>query len=248
VSRTVLVTGGTDGIGLALARRLAARGDRPIVVGRRESREIGGLLPRNAPYVRADLAEPDAAECVAASLDAAGVESLDALVHNAAVGRWGHPTEDTPSSIRTLVAVNVRAPILLTRLLLPRIEAAKGAVLFVGSVADAFPCPDFAVYAATKAAVSGFARSLRVEMAGRVRVQVVRPGATRTAMHRKSGVPDALVGERRWQSADRAAARVLRALDAGARERTLGLGNRLARFAGLNLAGPLDLLLRTRRR
>jgi short-subunit dehydrogenase len=248
VSRTVLVTGGTDGIGLALVRRLAARGDRPIVVGRREPREISGLLPRKAPYFRTDLSEPDAAQRIADALDAAHVPSLDALVHNAAVGRWGHPTEDTGDGIRTALAVNLRAPILLTRLLLPRLVTARGAVLFVGSVADAVPCPDFAVYAATKAAIAGFARSLRVEMGGQVRVQVVRPGATRTGMHRKSGVPDALVDGRRWPSADRVAARILRVLDRGTRERTLGVGNRLARFVGLRLTGPLDLVLRGRRR
>jgi short-subunit dehydrogenase len=242
------VTGGTDGIGLALVRLLAARGDRTLVVGRRENGSIAGLLPRGALYCRADLAHPGAAHRVAAALEAAGIGTLDALVHNAAVGRWGHPTEDSAPGIRAAIAVNVAAPVALTRALLPRVLAAKGSILFVGTVADAFPCPDFAVYAATKAALAGFARSLRVELAGRVRVQVVRPGGTRTRMHEKAGMPSALSDGKRWPSADSVARRILGALDRGSRQRTLGVANRIARGVAIHLAGPLDALARRSRR
>jgi short-subunit dehydrogenase len=248
VQRSVLITGATDGIGLALARLLSERGDRLLLVGRRETREVRGSLPAGALYLAADLAREDAAARVVAALEAAGTGPLDLLVLNAAVGRWGHPTEDTAERIREMVGVNLRAPVALARALLPRLIEAHGSVVLVGSVADALPCPDFAAYAATKAALSGFARSLRVELRDRVRVQVIRPGAVRTGMHRKAGVPAPIADGMRWPSADAAARAILRRIDRGTREATLGWGNRAARFAGRHFAGTLDGALRRRRR
>ena len=105
--------------------------------------------------------------------------------------------------------------------------------------------PEFAVYAGTKAALEGFARSLAVELAGSVGVRVVRPGATRTGMHAKVGMP--LEGTDRYPPAQKVAAEIARAVDHG-RDATIGFGNRCAAALGRNLAGPLDAAMRRKRR
>jgi short-subunit dehydrogenase len=107
-------------------------------------------------------------------------------------------------------------------------------------VAAALPAPDYAVYGASKAALEGFARSLRIELAGRVGVQMIHPGATRTGMHAKIGAPLAQIGWRRFPPAARVAAQIVRAIDGGRPLETIGAANRLLRFAGRQLGGLVD--------
>jgi len=92
----------------------------------------------------------------------------------------------------------------------------SGRVIFIGSVAAALPAPDYAVYGATKAALEGFARSLRVELRGRVGVQVIHPGATRTGMHAKAGAPLERMGWTDFPPPERAARQIVRAIAGGA--------------------------------
>jgi len=145
-----------------------------------------------------------------------------------------------------LVAVNLRAPIALTHALLPALWRARGTIAFIGSVAAALPVPEYAVYGATKAALAGFARSLRVELAGQVAVRVIHPGAIRTAMHAKSGMVVGAAAWRRYPPPERVAAQVVRAIEHGPATTALGPANRALRFAGRQGAGIIDALARGR--
>jgi short-subunit dehydrogenase len=198
------------------------------------------------PYVVADLRRPDAA--AEALARAVGEAPLDVLVHMAATGSFCLPWEEGEERVREQVAVNLEAPIAITRALLPALLAARGRIAFVSSVASAHACPDYAVYAATKAALDGFARSLAAELSGRASVVVVHPGATATRIHVKSGVPAALLEGRRWPTADRVAGGVLRAIDGRARRRAIGWGNAFAHLAGRRLERVVDALARRGRR
>lgn len=244
----VLITGATDGIGRAMARLLQREGAALTLVGRRPLDALEDALYSRRTYCRADLEAPDASKRVAAFLDTAELGPIDLLVHNAGVGWYGDAAAELGARIRTTLDVNLWAPIALTHALLPRLAARDATIVFVSSVLADLPAADLASYAASKAALDGFARSLRVELRGRTRVVVAHPGGTATGMHAKAGVPLARQKRFRFPPAERVAARILKQARRGRRSPTVGTGNAVARFLGRHAARPLDALLRRMQR
>ncbi len=105
------------------------------------------------------------------------------------------------------------------------------------------PVPDYAVYGATKAALESFAYNLRPELRGQATIQVIAPGATRTAMHAKSGAPLDRLGWERFPPVDAVAAQIIQAIQRGKTFSTLGSANQLARFGGRHAAWLVDRLM-----
>lgn len=243
MTQTVLITGATDGIGRALVQRLAGEGARLVLVGRRPLASLADPLFTPATYCRADLGEPDAAARVDDFLAEAGITALDLVVHCAGVGWHGSPVGEPGERIRTTLDVNLWAPIALTHALLDRLEAARGTLVFVSSVLADLPAADIATYAASKAALDGFARSLRVELGRRVRVVAVHPGGTATRMHEKAGVPEEQRKRFKFPSAAHVAGKILGVARKGRRSPTIGFGNAAARFIGRRIGAPLDWLM-----
>jgi len=181
-----LVTGASSGIGRAVATRLAVRGARVLAHGRDEA--ALAAIPGATPLV-ADLAEPGAGARLAdAALAVAG--RVDILVSNAGVGWAGRFAEMPADAAGRLLAVNLLAPIELTRALLPRFGTSPGALLYVTSIAGRMGVAGEAVYAASKAGLDAFAESLRFELAGRpLSVGVFVPGVVDTAFFERRGQP-----------------------------------------------------------
>ena len=221
---TVLLTGGSSGIGAETARMLAAAGARILLTGRDSARlqavaaETGGIA------LAADLAVPDGpaklaeAAIRAAAWDCGGCAAagngIDILINNAGIG-WACPlTEMNAATVAHVIAVNLTAPIELTRLLTPTLGAGgRGRVVFISSIAGTTGVTHEAVYAATKAGLGCFAESLRYELAGAdVGVSVVVPGAVDTPFFARRGHP---YGRRRPMpvSAQRVARTVLTAIE-----------------------------------
>jgi short-subunit dehydrogenase len=247
---TVLITGATSGIGLELARLYGARGARLILVGRRPLADLNDPLFTSQTYCQADLAQPGCLPRLSDFLAAGQVDRLDLLIHNAGIGYYGDFAGQTAVNIDELLAVNLLAPIRLTYALYAHLTAASGRVVFISSVATAAPTPEYAVYGATKAALEGFARSLRVEWRPhewrpQIGVQIVRPGATRTAMHQKLGISREIMDWEKFPPADKTAAQIVQAIDRG-RTATIGLGNQALTSVGRNARFLLDPLLRRR--
>lgn len=244
---TILITGATDGIGLALARLQAERGDRLVLVGRRALADlperVRALTDRH-PYCRADLSRPDAARIVCDFLGAHRITALDRLVLNAAEGYFGDIGDQSPDAIRRMVDLNLTGPIALTHTLAPLLVAARGRVTFVSSAVSSLPSPRYAVYSATKAALEGFTRSLRIEARGRFEVQVVRPGATRTGLHEKMGLPPSVMDWTKFPSAEETAGPLARALDTRPRTVTLGAANMVMYGVGRIAPGVLEWAMR----
>lgn len=197
---TALVTGASSGIGRATAAALAGRGARVVALGRDAAR-LEGVGERQVVW---DLAEPGAV--------AEEVGPVDVLVNNAGVG-WAGPLVETPE-VERLVAVNLVAPILLTRALLPgMLERGRGHIVNVASIAGFVAPRDEAVYAATKAGLVAFSESLRYELRGSgVGVTLVAPGVVATPFFERRGRPY----DRRWPqpiSAERVAEAIARAIE-----------------------------------
>jgi len=191
-----LVTGASSGIGAATAAALAASGARLLLAGRHPGRlaEVAGRT--GAAALEADLATPGGPAALAgAALTAAArigePGGIDILVNNAGVGWAGPMAEMPPEKISELVAVNLTAPMQLTRLLMPGMTArGRGRVVFVSSIAGVTGVQKEAVYAATKAGLGTFAESLAYEARGRgVRVSVIVPGVIDTPFFDRRGRP-----------------------------------------------------------
>jgi short-subunit dehydrogenase len=239
MARTVLLTGATSGIGLELSRTLKA--DRLIAVGRKNARDIPTSLGGHL-YCQANLADESCAYVIGDFLEIHGITRLDLLIHNAAVGYYGKLTQQHERAIYELFQVNTLAPIAITQALLPYLQRAAGKVVFISSVAAHLPTPHYAVYGSSKAALSGFARSLRLELTGQVAVQTIYVGPTATPLHSKSGAP--LARSVRYAKPAAVASQIARAIEQRRHELTLGHCNRLMRCGGRLWAGCLDALMR----
>lgn len=188
--RVAVVAGATGAIGGALARALAAEGASLLLLGRDEARlrDIGEELGTGDGVVRTVAGDLTGQAAVAEA--AAAAESLgggvDLLVHAAGAFRAG-PVESAPiEDLDLQFAVNVRAPYLLTRRLLPALRARRGLVVFVNSTAGLGAGAGSAAYAASKHALRAVADGLRAEAnAEGVRVLSVYPGRTRGRMQRE---------------------------------------------------------------
>ncbi len=188
--RIAVVAGATGAIGGAVARALAGEGASLALLGRDEARlrEIGTKLDAGDGAVRTvagDLADRSAVARVGAAAESLG-DGLDLLVHAAGAFRAG-PVESAPiEDLDLQFAVNVRAPYLLTRRLLPALRARRGLVVFVNSTAGLGAAAGSAAYAASKHALRAIADGLRAEVnADGVRVLSVYPGRTRGRMQRE---------------------------------------------------------------
>jgi short-subunit dehydrogenase len=172
---TALLTGATGGIGRAIALALHDRGAHVLLSGRRAEQleEVRVRLGQGADTLPADLADPDAAAELAAR---AG--EVDVLVANAALPASGRLDGFTTQEIDRALDVNLRAPMQLTRALLPgMLERGSGHVVLVSSLSGKVASSGSAVYSATKFGLRGFAAGLRedLHLTG-VGVTVVFPG------------------------------------------------------------------------
>ena len=194
--RRALVTGGTRGIGAAIAQRLLDAGAKVVVT----ARSRGEAIPSGATFVAGDVTSVDGVKGIAA--EALGVlGGLDILVNNAGGGR---PFPDGTASIpdeewQSGFALNLFSAVRLTNALLPALRESKaGAIVNISSTAATMPFGAFAHYGAAKAALDFYSRTLAVDLApSGIRVNVVSPGPvttpggdeTRKALSDASGAP-----------------------------------------------------------
>lgn len=184
--KTVVVTGGSDGVGAAVARLFADAGANLMLVarGKRKLDVIAEELRQKTKVevFAMDVADPEA--CVNVFKKAEfEFGRIDILVNNAGFHQRGPFEEVLADDHGTMVDVNLRAPIVLTRIALPYIrQAGGGAIINVGSLAGRQPLPDQVTYSATKAGLRTFTFALFEEIRGsNIKVALVSPGPLDTS-------------------------------------------------------------------
>jgi uncharacterized protein len=246
--RSALVTGASSGIGEAIARFLPVGTDL-LLQGRDEARlaAVAASVARSGRRVETvaiDLAKPGAAEALAERGLAFGV---DLLVNNAGIGRAGRFDRNAPDAEAEMVAVNVLAPVVITRALLPgmldRAHAGGGraGLIIVSSIAGFGPVPFLTTYAATKAFDLRFAEGLAEELRREpIDVLALCPGGTETRFAERAGS-----GRNGAHSAERVAREGLEALGKR-RVHVVGSGNQAITMAFKLLPGRLMAALAAR--
>ncbi len=182
--RAVLVTGGTRGIGRAIAEAFLAGGDTVFVCGRKapeSTPEIGG---ERATYLQTDVRDPASAEqAVAAIVSAHG--RLDVLVNNAGGSPYALTADASPRFLSAIIDLNLTAPLLMARLANAVMQPGAGGVIInIASVSGTRASPGTAAYGAAKAGLLNATRSLAVEWAPKVRVVAVTVGLVETEASR----------------------------------------------------------------
>ena len=187
--KVALVTGGSRGIGAAIARRLAADGADVALTYVRHADEAAGVAAavraqgRRALPLAADGADPEAvAGAVARAADELG--RLDVLVANAGVYPYGPVDEVTRAELDRTLDLHVRGVFVAAQVAAQRMEDG-GRIIAIGSCfADRVPIPGIALYAMSKAALGGLARGLARDLGPRgITANVVHPGPTDTDMN-----------------------------------------------------------------
>lgn len=186
--KRVLITGGSSGIGLALARAGLAKGAKIVITGRRPealASAVQDLRQTSASVwsVAADVATPEGrAATIHGAIDALG--GLDVLINNAGGVRAGRLENIPESELQAMLDVDLMAPILLTRAALPALRASGDAMIVnVASGIALVGAPFYATYAATKAGLARFGEALRRELKGEgIHLLTAYPGGTDTPM------------------------------------------------------------------
>ena len=193
--KTVLITGGTSGIGLATAERLVREGARVLVTGSRAASldKAKGVLGERAHYVLNDAGDSAAPRALAQAAKAVS-PTLDGVFFNAGFGRFQPLEGVSAAEFDAQYAVNVRGPLLQAQALAPLL-ADGGALLFNTSVARVKGFAAMSIYASTKGALRTLTRVLARELAPRVRVNAVSPGPIETAFFERTGMPQEAINE-----------------------------------------------------
>ncbi len=189
-NKTILITGGTTGIGLATAQLLQAEGARVLVTGRNPETLAAArtTLGAKAVVITSDSGSLADAQGLGAAVQK-HVAKLDGVFLNAGIAQFGPFEALTPKHFDDMFNVNVRGLYFQLQSLLP-VLANPSSVVLTASVAADLAMAATSIYAATKAAVVSLGRSLAVELAPRgVRLNTVSPGPIVTPIFGKLGLP-----------------------------------------------------------
>jgi short-subunit dehydrogenase len=243
-NRHGIITGAGQGIGRALALEFGRRGGHLLLVGRKldtlaETARLVAAEGGTTEVLVEDLTQPGAVERIAQSVTSWDI--VDLLVNNAGNVRAGRLELTSDADIHSMIDLNLTAPILLTKALLPALRHSgkgRGSILVnISSGIALVGMPFYSIYAATKSGLSRFGESLRRELIGTgVHVATVYPGATDTAMMTSQSAGAELGWGRR--SLDDVITDLIAALEAGEHEiNTAPQGRR--EMQELNITDPM---------
>lgn len=193
LQETVLITGGSSGIGYAIAQEFASKGYKLILVSNQQEQlkkvaaEFKDKYSTETHTLFLDLSTPDAAEKLYAWCAQQNL-TVDVLINNAGMLIFGEIVETEMEKSRTILTLHTTTPALICTLFAKDMkQRRKGNIVVISSLAANMPYPGIALYAATKRFLKSFARSLRTEMLDyQVNVTCVCPGAVSTDLYNLS--------------------------------------------------------------
>ncbi len=222
--RTILITGGTSGIGLELAEQLSQRGNTVIVTGRDQEKLDAAKLTRPAlNTLKSDVSKADEISALYESV----IElfpALDTLVNNAGIMRNLNFTQD-PCDVTREIEINLSGPVRMVQQFLPHLRTRENALIINVSSGLAFvPFPAAPIYCATKAAIHSFTQCLRVQLAdtGITVVELAPPGVETPLLR---GEFAAEMKGQKGMDVGRLARRAIAGIEAGQLEIRPGLSN-----------------------
>jgi short-subunit dehydrogenase len=184
-----VITGANSGIGHCLARTLLSKGERVVAI----DKSTGNLrATEHLMVVEADLSDNDSLQDIAATLHTIPVKCI---VNNAGVGFRGDLPELSVRQLNDTIDVNVRAPVLLTRMLVRHLIRCNSAIVNIASSVAVSPLPHMSVYAASKAFVASWSIALAEELRNTNAVVTVFPAGTKTGFQSKAGIRGGADGE-----------------------------------------------------
>jgi 3-oxoacyl-[acyl-carrier protein] reductase len=188
-----IVTGGSRGIGLAIARGFVARGARVIVSGRSRSDldAVSSQLGAAAAAVQGDVADPAVADAlVRTALDRFG--GVDSLINNAGVGTFANIADMKVDDWHRMIGTNLTGVFLCTKAAIPALKQRGGGwIINISSLAGRNSFAGGAAYCATKAGLNAFAESVMLEVRqDNIRVSTVMPGSVQTAFSKGGDAPE----------------------------------------------------------
>lgn len=190
----VLITGASRGIGAAMAKEFAKKGARVSVAARSTEALQAVAEPIGANVFTVDLADPDQTEALIGKVEA-DAGPIDVLMSNAGAEEADHFHKVELDTLRLVTRINLEAPIVLTRQVLPgMLERNRGHLSYTSSLAGTAGFPGLATYGATKAGLTNFATALRLELRDtNIKTTVIAPGPVDTDMWDTVEAQDATV-------------------------------------------------------
>ncbi|NBA98305.1 SDR family oxidoreductase [Pseudomonas sp. R5(2019)] len=179
--KTVLVTGGTKGIGAGIAQGFLEAGAQVVVCGRQAPEQLPQANDQQAHFIAADVRDNDSLTALFAEIESR-FGHLDVLVNNAGGSPAVEAASVSPRFSEGIIKLNLIAPLNVAQHAnrLMQQQASGGVIVFIGSISALRPSPGTAAYGAAKAGVLALVSSLAVEWAPKVRVVAVSPGLIRT--------------------------------------------------------------------
>lgn len=179
--KTALVTGGTSGIGLGIAKELAAQGANVIITGRQQSKldAAAADIGKGAHAIRADASDLGQLDALYGTIRAQ-YGTLDILVANAGSGTFAPLGSITEEQYDLTFDTNVKGVIFTVQKALP-LMGNGGSIILIGSTSSIEPGPGLSIYGATKAALRNLVRSWIADIKGTgIRINVISPGPVMT--------------------------------------------------------------------
>jgi len=187
--KTILITGGTSGIGKAAAKHFKQQGDVVYITGRDRERLTVTATELGVEPILCDAANVQHIESMASQFKQDGVY-FDAVVLNAGVFLPTPAMAETVESIEKTMSVNFSGPFLTVKALIPQLNQ-PASVVYISSIAVGTAAENCAVYSASKAAFEAAARVMNLELAEKnIRFNHIRPGITRTEIQLKAGMSE----------------------------------------------------------